>query len=594
MVVAVSQPSVSLLLLQSPNPDAHAPVHTPAAQVRVAMFVPEHTLAVHAPQWSGSVCRFTSQPFVRSPSQFAKPAVQVIPQTLAAQAAVPFVPLHAAAQVPQLEALVVVFVSQPFATLLSQFPYPTLHAIPHFPPVQLAVPLLVLHAAEQAPQFVALVLVFVSQPFATLLSQFPYPALHAIPHCPPLQLAVPFVPLQAVLQAPQFVALVLVLISQPLAALLSQFSNPTLHAIPHCPPLQLAVPFVLLHGVAQVPQFAAFVFVFVSQPLPRMPSQFPNPALHTIPHCPPLHVAVPLVVLHAVAQLPHFAAFVFVFVSQPFATAPSQFPYPTAHVIPQAPLVQVAVPFVLLHVVAHVPQRLGVVCRLTSQPLTGSLSQFPYPVAQVIPQTPAVQVAVPLVALHPVAQVPQFAVFVLVFVSQPFAAFPSQFAKPAAQVIPQTPAVQVAVPLVALHTLPQPPQLPTLVFVFVSQPLVVPLSQSPKPEAQALQAPVTQVVAPPHAVPACQAPFAPQVCGSSPVHCFAPGTHTPPQTPAAHTYEHAVAFSHTPPALQVCGTAPLHCFASGVQAPAQVPAVHTNEQAVALSHRPAELHVCGT
>ena len=200
----------------------------------------------------------------------------------------------------------------------------------------------------------------------------------------------------------------------------------------------------------------------------------------------------------------------------------------------------------------------------------------------------------PLVALHVVAQVPQFAALMLVFVSQPFATLPSQFPKPAAQVIPQTPAVQLAVPFVSLHDVAHAPQLPALVFVFVSQPLDVLLSQSPEPAEQALQAPVTQVVAPPHVVPACQAPFASQVCGSSPVHCFAPGTHTPPQTPAAHTYEHAVALSHTPPALHVCGTAPLHCVVSGVQAPAQVPAVHTYEQAVPFCHCPLALHSCGS
>ena len=223
MVVAVSQPSVSLLLLQSPNPDAHAPVHTPAAQVRVAMFVPEHTLAVHAPQWSGSVCRFTSQPFVRSPSQFAKPAVQVIPQTLAAHAAVPLVVLHAAEQAPQFVALVVVLTSQPLAALLSQFSYPALHTIPHCPPLHVAVPLVALHAVAQLPHFAAFAFVFVSQPFSTVPSQFPYPTLHAIPHSPLLHVAVPLVPLHVVAHVPQRLGVVCRLTSQPLAGSLSQF-----------------------------------------------------------------------------------------------------------------------------------------------------------------------------------------------------------------------------------------------------------------------------------------------------------------------------------------------------------------------------------
>ena len=80
--------------------------------------------------------------------------------------------------------------------------------------------------------------------------------------------------LQALEQAPQFEALVFVLTSHPLVRSVSQFPYPALHAIPHCPPLQLAVPLVLLHTVPQASQFAVSVFRFTSQPSDACPLQF--------------------------------------------------------------------------------------------------------------------------------------------------------------------------------------------------------------------------------------------------------------------------------------------------------------------------------
>jgi hypothetical protein len=71
----VSQPSVCLLLLQSANPAVHTPLQTPAPQVRVAMLFAEQT-APHAPQLFGSVLRLTSQPSVSLLSlQSANPAL---------------------------------------------------------------------------------------------------------------------------------------------------------------------------------------------------------------------------------------------------------------------------------------------------------------------------------------------------------------------------------------------------------------------------------------------------------------------------------------------------------------------------------------
>jgi len=88
------------------------------------------------------------------------------------QTSVAWLVLHAAPHPPQL-LVVVISVSQPFATLASQFAWAESHAIEHFPPAQLAVPPAVLHAFPHAPQLFTSVFVSVSQPFVTLLSQFP-------------------------------------------------------------------------------------------------------------------------------------------------------------------------------------------------------------------------------------------------------------------------------------------------------------------------------------------------------------------------------------------------------------------------------------
>ena len=127
VTVLISQPSASLLALQSAKPDAHAPLHTPAAQVRVGTFVVEQTPA-QVPQCKGSVVVLISQPLATLLSQLAKPAAQLMPQVLAAQLAVPFVVLQTFVQVPQLFLSVVTLISQPFDSLsLLQSTKPVLH-----------------------------------------------------------------------------------------------------------------------------------------------------------------------------------------------------------------------------------------------------------------------------------------------------------------------------------------------------------------------------------------------------------------------------------------------------------------------------------
>lgn len=67
------------------------------------------------------------------------------------------------------------------------------------------------------PQWPVSVLRLTSQPFPTLVSQFANPPVHAMAQAPDTHDAVPFVPLQVVLQALQLLTLLLVLVSQPSA-----------------------------------------------------------------------------------------------------------------------------------------------------------------------------------------------------------------------------------------------------------------------------------------------------------------------------------------------------------------------------------------
>ena len=73
--VSVSQPLLALPS-QSPNPVAQAAtVHTPAAQAPVALGGAQPR--AQAPQWVALVRVSASQPLLGSPSQSAKPVVQV-------------------------------------------------------------------------------------------------------------------------------------------------------------------------------------------------------------------------------------------------------------------------------------------------------------------------------------------------------------------------------------------------------------------------------------------------------------------------------------------------------------------------------------
>jgi hypothetical protein len=198
-----------------------------------------------------------------------------------------------------------------------------------------------------------------------------------MPQTPAAQVAVPFVPLHTTPQPPQLVGLVLTLDSQPLAMLLSQLPKPALQVIAHTPLAQPGVPLALEHTVAQLLQCVGSLSRFTSQPFAPLPSQLPQPALQAMLQTPAAQLAVPWLVLHAVVHAPQCVGSVFRFVSQPFATLPSQFEYPALHVMVHVPLVHPAVPLVELHTLPHDPQLATLVLVFTSHPVSASPSQLP-------------------------------------------------------------------------------------------------------------------------------------------------------------------------------------------------------------------------
>jgi hypothetical protein len=95
----------------------------------------------------------------------------------------------------------------------------------------------------------------------------------------------------------------------------------------HVPLLQLAP---AAHARPHIPQLVALVLRLVSQPLAALPSQSPKPALQLSPHAPAAHVAVALApAAHILPHIPQFAALVRRSISQPLTALPSQLPKPS-------------------------------------------------------------------------------------------------------------------------------------------------------------------------------------------------------------------------------------------------------------------------
>jgi hypothetical protein len=227
-------------------------------------------------------------------------------------------------QAPQL-AFVRSGTSQPFATLPSQLPKLAAHAMVQAPRTQPAVPLVLLHTFPQAPQLFTLVCVFTSQPFEPSPSQLPKPAAHPCSvHVRDAHDAVAFAREQTVPHAPQSVR-VARLASQPFAAFPSQSPNPRVQAWRLQVPLkQVAVAFANEQAFPHAPQLATLPLRFVSHPLSTLPSQSPKPDVQATWQAPLEQLGVPFVALQTVPHVPQFVVSSAVWISQPVAYERSQ------------------------------------------------------------------------------------------------------------------------------------------------------------------------------------------------------------------------------------------------------------------------------
>jgi hypothetical protein len=311
------------------------------------------------------------------------------------------------------------------------------------------------------------------------------------------------------------------LVSQPLPTSASQLAKPVLQAvIEQLPDAQAPIALAGAHACPHTLQFCRLVPRFVSQPLAASPSQLPKPPAQTTPHWPLVQVAVPFVVLQTLLQAPQLDKSELILDSQPFEYLPSQFwKFVLQALTTQAEFRQAALPFWATQVVPHVPQLVALLVVVASQPLLTSPSQLPNPAAQVILQTLPEQLGVPCELLHVAPHCPQLAAFVAVSASQPFDALWSQSWKlPLHDVIVHTPAVPVAThaptALAGAHTEPQALQLLASVVILTSQPSLMSWLQSSKPTSHLLKVQTPAV----HADVACGMthlfPQPPQLFGS--------------------------------------------------------------------------------
>jgi hypothetical protein len=249
--------SVCVLVHVVEVPQRVVPVAHAARQLPAMQLVPVPHSRPHVPQLALSVCALT-----QAVPQPVRPPVQVgVPVQAPAVHACPA--RHARPQPPQWAVLVCV--------LTQVMPQPVR------PPVQMSEHVLVAqvrpvaHAPPQRPQLAPSVRRSTSQPLAALRSQSPKPALQVYPHAPAAHVAVALARVGHTLpQVPQFVGLVAVAASQPLAALRSQSVKPGLQApAPQTPAVHVAVALAGTgQALPQVPQLERLVAV-TAQALPQ-------------------------------------------------------------------------------------------------------------------------------------------------------------------------------------------------------------------------------------------------------------------------------------------------------------------------------------
>src|SRR5262249_3108132 len=138
-----------------------------------------------------------------------------------------------------------------------------------------------------------------------------------------------------------------------------------------------------------------------------------------------------------------------------FTALPSQLLVPALHIGLHASAEHDGVSFGMTQFVPHAPQVAVAGVVVTSQPFAAVLLLTPESPLYQIEHSLGAQVGAPFVELQRVPQVPQFPALVWVFVSPPFVALPSQFPKPVLQdEIEHALDTHAGVAFAKLHTLP--------------------------------------------------------------------------------------------------------------------------------------------
>jgi len=383
VLMSVSQPLVCRLESQLARPAEQVPLQAPPPQVRATTPVPEQTVP-QAPQESGSVLRSR-----QTLAQLVCPEPQVVTHTPAEQS---WPAAQTLPQAPQLLVSLLRLRSQPLLATPSQLAKPALQlAMVHAPAEQPAVALAREHTVLHAPQLVGLVLVLVSQPSLSRPLQLPKPAPQLMPQSWPTQVAVPLVPTQARPQAPQLVTVV-VATSQPLPGAPSQSAVPAEQLTLDVVHIELAHTAMLpMGGVGQrllhAPQLLMSpATVLTSQPLESTPSQLAKPAAQ-VPRVqrPATQLAAALANWQLLPHTPQLVTLVPVLVSQPLTLLPSQLPKPELQAARvQAPEAQPATPLARVHTAPQALQLLASFWRSRQTP-----EQLVVGDAQVEVQTPA-------------------------------------------------------------------------------------------------------------------------------------------------------------------------------------------------------------
>jgi hypothetical protein len=112
---------------QSSKPGLHVTLQTPSVQTPLP-FAGMH-LWSQAPQWAGAVSVSISQPFAGSPSQSEWPLAQLGTHAPSLHVVVPNSFVHAVSQAPQWSMSVCKLISQPFVPSASQSSNPSSHAM---------------------------------------------------------------------------------------------------------------------------------------------------------------------------------------------------------------------------------------------------------------------------------------------------------------------------------------------------------------------------------------------------------------------------------------------------------------------------------